>query len=81
MAYNTSAANWWRFKDDYALSHHLEDFCGNLDYQYLIDITGDDKADSMRELDSPYDDLDYTFYTDEYYKNTVSIGDIDLSKC
>lgn len=80
VACNTSAANWWELINGNGLSHHQEDFCGNSDHQYLIDITGDGKADAMRELDSPYGDLDCTFYTDASYKNTVSISDINLSE-
>ena len=81
MACNTSAVNQWEIKNCNGFAIHLSKYCGDSDHQYLIDVTGDRKAESMRELHSPYDDLDYTFYTDESYKNTALIGDINLSEC
>lgn len=79
VACNTSAANQWEWKNWNGRAIHLSKYCGDSDHQYLIDVTGDGKAESMRELDSPYGDLDCTFYTDDSYKNTVSISDIKLS--
>lgn len=77
---DTVKANAYERKIGNALSIHTYWNCGQLDHQYLVDIDGDGKADSMVEIDSPYgDDLVCTFYTDDTYTNTIPINQLQLS--
>ena len=77
---DTGAANSYERSIWNLLAIHRPQYCGDSNHQYLIDRDGDNQADAMREVDSPYGDLNCTFYSDANYQNQIDISDVALSE-